>query len=222
MLSLKAEKRSILGRKTKQLRKNKLIPAVVYGHKIKAQNISVPYLDFEKVYRQTGESTLINLNINNEKPIPVLIHDIQFEPLTNKIQHIDFYQIRADEKVTLEIGLKFVGQAPAVKELGGILTTPLTKLKIECLPQDLIHELEVDISGLKSFEDIIRLKDLVIPPNIKVLASPDEVIALVKPPRKEEEIKAIEEKPVEKVEEVEVIKEKPKEKQPSEEIGTKE
>ena len=202
------------------MRKKKIIPAVVYGHQITTQNISVPYLDFEKVYREAGESSLINLIVENEKPIPVLIHDIQRHPLTGEIQHIDFYQVKTGEKITLEVGLKFVGEAPAVKELGGVLVTPLSKLKIECLPQDLIHELEVDISGLKNFEDIIRLKDLKIPQSIKVLASPDEVIALVKPPRKEEEIKILEEKPVEKVEEVEVIKEKPKEEK--EETKTKE
>lgn len=210
MLSLKAEKRNIFGRKTKQLRKQKMIPAVIYGHHIKTLSISVPYLDFKNIHRQAGESSLINLIINNEKPIQVLIHNIQRHPLTNDIIHIDFYQVKADEKITIDIELKFIGEAPAVKELNGVLITPLSKIKVECLPKDLIHEIKVDISKLKTFEDIIRIKDLVFAPGIRFLASPDEVVALVKPPRTEEELKTLEEKPIEKVEEVEAIKEKAK------------
>lgn len=214
MLTLKAENRDILGRKTKQLRRKKIIPAVVYGHNIKARAVSVPYLDFKETYQEAGESSLINLTVDKERAIQVLVHDIQRNPLTNEISHVDFYQIKTGEKITIDIELKFVGEAPAVKELGGILVTPLSKLKVECLPKDLVHELEIDVSKLKTFEDIIRLKDLIIPPGIKVMASPDEVIALAKPPRSEEELKTLEEKPAEKVEEVVATKEKPKEEAP--------
>lgn len=221
MLSLRANKRNIFGRKTKQLRKQKIIPAVVYGHNVKPQALSVPYLDFKKIYQQAGESSLINLIINNEKPIPVLIHDIQYHPLTDEIEHIDFYQIKADEKITIDIELKFIGEAPAVKELGGILVTPLSKIKVECLPKDLVHEIKIDISKLKTFEDIIRIRDLKPPAGIKFLASPDETVVLVKPPRTEEELKTLEEKPVEKIEEVKVIKEKPKEEKTEEESEEK-
>lgn len=216
MLFLKAEKRNILGRKTKRLWKNNLIPAVVYGHDIKTQPISVPYLDFQKIYQAVGETGLINLIIDNAKPIQVLVHDVQYHPLTGKFHHIDFYRVKTGEKITLEIGLKFVGTAPAVKELGGIFFSPLNKLKVECLPQDLVHEIEVDISKLATFDDVIRVKDLVVPEGLKILESPDEVVCLVKAPRTEEELKSLEEKPVEKVEEVETVKKPSKEEEPSE------
>jgi large subunit ribosomal protein L25 len=211
MLSLKAEKRTIVGPKVKQLRKRGLIPAVIYGHKIEPRNLTVSYLDFEKVYRQAKHSNLINLIIDNEKPVPVLIRDVQIDPLTNKFQHVDFYQIKTGEEIRLEIDLKFVGEAPAVKEKGGILITPLNKVEIECLPENLINEIEVDISGLKTFDDVIRIKDLKLPKGVKVITPANEVVALVKPSAVEEELKGLEEKPVERVEEVEVIKEKKKE-----------
>jgi large subunit ribosomal protein L25 len=217
MLSLVAQSRNILGKKVKDIRLKGLIPAVIYGHGVKSRSITVSEKDFKNIFKQAGESSLIDLKIDDGKPVQVLVHDIQIDPLTNIIQHVDFYQVKTGEKITVEVELKFTGESPAVKELGGVLVTPLNKLKIECLPKDLVHEIEVNISNLKTFEDIIRIKDLTLPASIKVLGSADEVVALVESPRAEEELKALEEKPVEKVEEVEAIKEKPKEEVVSEE-----
>lgn len=217
MLSLVAQLRNVLGKKVKDIRPKGLIPAVIYGHGIKSRSITVVEKDFKNIFKQAGESSLIDLKIDDGKPVQVLVHDMQIDPLTNIIQHVDFYQVKVGEKITVEVELKFTGESPAIKELGGVLVTPLNKLKIECLPKDLVHEIEVNIYNLKTFEDIIRIKDLTLPASIKVLGSADEVVALVETPRAEEELKTLEEKPVEKVEEVEAIKEKPKEEVVSEE-----
>jgi large subunit ribosomal protein L25 len=198
---LKARKRKILGKKVKKLRKMNLIPAVVYGHNISSLPIEVEKKEFEKVFKSAGESTIIDLKIDDEKPIKVLIHDVSYHPLTDEIIHVDFYQIKEKEKVTVDVNLKFINESPAVKEKGGVLIHHLTKIKIECLPKDLVHEIEVDLSKLSEIDSLIRIKDLKIPPNIKVLENPEDVVASVSLP-KAEEVK-VEEKPEETKEKTE-------------------
>jgi len=205
MLTLQAEKRESLGRKAQKIREEKMIPGVVYGPDRDSSPLKIPYLDFEKVYSQVSGSGLINLKVGQEKPAQVLIHDVQYNPLNDRIQHVDFYQIKEGEKVRVEIDLEFIGEAPAVKKLGGSLMTPLSELEIECLPQDLINKLEIDVSSLKTFDDDIRVEDLILPEKIKVLHEPEDIIAQVIPPRKEEELEALEEKPAVSPEEVEKV-----------------
>lgn len=206
-LSLNVKIRTVTGGKVNGLRHQGQIPAVVYGHGLKNQNITVAALEFNKLFKEAGESSLVDLKIDDKKPIQVLIHDLQYDPVKHVIRHIDFYQVNVTEKIIAEVKLKFIGESPAVKEQGGVLVTPITKVKIECLPKDLIHELEVDISSLKTFDDTIRIKDLIIPAGIKILAAVDQAVVLVEAPRSEEEIKKLEEKPEEKAGEVKTVKE---------------
>lgn len=207
---LKVQKRELLGRKVQGLREKNLIPAVVYGHGAKNQNVAVEYVPFEKLYREAGESSLVDLVVDQEKPVKILIQEVQADPLTGKFIHIDFRQVKMTEKITTEILLKFVGEAKAVKELGGVLVKTVDKIKVKCLPQDLVHEIEVDLSSLNTFEDIIYVKDLKIPAGLEVLGNPNEPVVNVIPPRSEEELKALEEKVEEKVEEVKVVAEEKK------------
>lgn len=180
-------------KKAKHCRRSGLVPGVVYGHNIKNLLVEVPLKDLQRVYKQFGESTLLNLKIDNELPRRVLIHSLQLHPLTNEIEHVDFYQVKSDEKISLDIGLRFCGVCPAVHEKGAVLVTPLNKLKIECLPADLVHQIDVDVSQLKDAHQMIRVKDLKIPSKIRVLDNPDEVVAVVEMPKVEEEIKRSEE-----------------------------
>lgn len=187
MSTIKATQRKTLGRKTRKIRENGLIPAVVYGHDFKSMSLQVPYVEFENVFKETGESSLINLEIDGKTPVKVLVYDIQYHPLTDKIQHVDFYKIKAGEKITVETGLKFVSEAPVVKNLKGVLVHNMGKIEIKCLPEDLIHEIEVDVSGLATFEDVIRIKDLKIPSKIEVMQDLNEVVVSVSRPQAEEE-----------------------------------
>ena len=120
----------------------------------------------------------------------VLINDIQRHPLSGQIIHIDFYKVKMTEKLTTDIPLVFVGESKAVKELGGILVKTLDHVKVECLPQDLVHELTVDLSSINTFDDAIHVSDLSLPSGLKVLTHGEEAIARVQPPRTEEEFKA--------------------------------
>lgn len=204
MLTLKAKIRKITGKKVRTLRDKDIIPAVVYGHGFKSKPIQVLYSEFEKVYKEAGESSLINLDVSKEKPVKALIYDIQLHPLTDKIQHIDFYKVKAGEKIRVEVALKFMGISPAVKELSGTLISNLDKIEVECLPEDLIHEIEVDISNLASFDEVVRIKDLNIPEKVKTLHDPEDIVVHVEPPRKAEEL--AEEEAAEKPEEEEAEK----------------
>lgn len=186
-LNLKAEKRDISGKKVQSLRDGGGIPAVVYGPETDNINLTVDYLDFEKVYKEAGESTLIGLKINEMEEMPVLVQTVSYNPVSDKIDHIDFYKIKYGQKLTARVELEFIGEPPAVKEFGGILVKSLTEVEIECLPKNLISKIEVDLTGLKTFDDSIHVKDLIVPDTIKILTGKDDIIASVSQPRIEEE-----------------------------------
>lgn len=198
-------------KKATDLRANGEIPANVYGGDFKNQNIAVDSLAFDKVFTVAGESSLINLAIENSEPLKVLVHEIQIDPVTMKVIHIDFYKVNMKEKIKTEIPLKQVGESPAVVDLEGSLVTNKDAIEVECLPSDLVHEIEVDISVLKTFDDVIHVSDLKVPAGIEVLDDLEEVAILVQPPRSEEELAELEEKPEEDVEAVAVEGGKPEE-----------
>ena len=210
MIGLKAKIRKVLGRKTKKLRSGQKVPAVLYGPTIK-ENIllEVDEKEFEKVLSKVGKSTFLDLKVEG-KTIPVLIHEVQRDPLTERILHIDFYQPRLDEAIEVTVPVVFEGIAPAVKDLGGTLVKNITEIEIKTLPQNLPHEIKVNIESLKTFDDEILVKDLKVPAGVKVLREPNEIVAKVAPPEKvEEEL----EKPIEEAEKVKEVKEVEEEKE---------
>ncbi len=186
--SLSAKERTVLGRKVKDLRAAGFIPAVVYGGKDKPLSITLDANNFEKIYEQTGSSSLIELNVDENNTDNVLAQDIQYNPVTGKIDHVDFIRVRMDEKLTTEIPLEIVGESEAVEQLDGTLVTPRDSIEVECLPKDLVHEIKIDISVLKAFDDQIKVADIIAPEGIKILTDAEEVIAMVEPPRSEEEM----------------------------------
>ncbi len=180
MLELKASVREITGRKTKSLRKENIIPAIVYGHGEESVSIQVSLLDFDKILKQAGESSLIDLKIEGQKDKKVLVHAVQYHPLTDKVEHVDFYQIKEGEKIVVEVKLEFIGISRAVKEFNGVLTHELDRIEIECLPKDLIKNIEVDLTKLAEINDVIRVGDLEVPENIKILSNLESSVAAVK------------------------------------------
>jgi len=221
MLELLVKTRSELGRNVKKVREQNFIPAVLYGHKIKNLNLYIDYDTFEKIYKEAGESTLIKLKIKDaetNKERVVLIHDLTKDVVTDKFIHIDFKQIKMDKLIKVEVPLVFIGESEAVKSEGGILVKNIHEVEIEALPQDLIHEIEIDISSLKTFDDNIYIKDIKIPDNIKLTADPEDSIVSVTQPRTQEELEKLEETPIEKVEEVD-IEEKGKTEEKVEEVS---
>src|SRR6056297_359388 len=168
MLNLKIQKRETTGRKVKKMRQEDILPGVLYGSDFKSKPVKVDYKEFDKAYQKGGESTILNLDLNG-KSMKALIYEVQYDVLTGDFQHVDFYKIKKGEKIQVDVDLKFIGTPPAVKKLGGSFIANLDQIEIECLPKDLIHEIEIDVSVLETFDDVIRVKDLSIPENVKVL-----------------------------------------------------
>lgn len=211
-VKLVAKIRDVFGKKTNKGKKEGLIPAVIYGKGIKSESLWVNYLDFERLLKKSGESTMISLGIGENQERNVIIYETQKDPISGRFMHIDFFQVRMDEEIETEVELNYIGEAPAVKEMGGILVKNIDEVTVKCLPADLPSEIKVDISGLKTFEDHICIKDLNISPKVKIDIDEETVVALVSPPRSTEELEGLSEKVDADVTKVEgVIKETPAE-----------
>lgn len=178
-LLLKAKKREATRKKVTSLRENGIVPAVLYGHKVNNVNLQVPMNDFIKIYREAGESMLFDLAINDDKPLKVIIKDVQRDPVRGDFLHIDFHQVSMHEKIQAQIPLKFIGIAPAVKIFGGVFITQKEILNVKCLPQDLVSEIEVDISSIVNLEDTIKIKDIKVLNKIEILDNLQEIVASV-------------------------------------------
>lgn len=211
-LTLQAEVRTTTGKQVDILRRKNSVPAVVYGHHVASQPLSLDAGAFELTYRTAGATSLVDLVVGSAAPVKVLIHDVQRHPTTGRVLHADLYQVKMTEKLEADIELHFVGESPAVKELGGIFVHALDSVKVSCLPTDLVPAIEVDISALKVFEDRIHVRDLKVSTGITILDKGDEVVASVMPPRSEAEIASLSEKveavDVSTVEKVETKKDK--------------
>ena len=195
MISLNAKIRDNSSGGVDKIRESGRIPAVVYGHKVKNALLVVDYKEFQEVYKETGESSLIELSVSGEKDLPagrqekrlVLVHELQKNPVTDKFIHIDFFQASLTEEVEVDVPLVFEGISMAVKELGGTLVKNISELKIKALPQNLPHDIKVNIESLRTFEDHIAVKNLILPNNIKTLLKAEEIVVSVSEPEKVEE-----------------------------------
>ncbi|MFO0705049.1 MAG: 50S ribosomal protein L25 [Candidatus Andersenbacteria bacterium] len=217
-ITLSAKTRSALGHKTVALRARGTVPCVTYGHGIKTASIEVNAKQLEKVIEKAGTSTIVELDLDGSKK-NIVIHDVQYHPVSGAVIHADLYQVRMDEKIKAEVPLKFTGVSRAVKDFGGILVKSVDKLEIEALPKDLPHEILVDLSKLVKLNDSIPLKSLDIPAGVEVLVEDKELaIVSVTPPRSEAELEALNEAVTEDVNAIEGVK--PKEE--GEEIATAE
>ena len=192
--ALAATRRDVFGKETKTLRRRGVIPAVLYGHGIPTQHLSIDAHTFERLYEQVGETSLLDLSVDGSASVKVLVQDVHRDPVQDRVLHADFHQVSMTEAIEAEIPLTFIGESSAVKEQGGVLVKSLDQVKVRCLPGDLVPAIEVDIAALKTFDDAIHVRDLVIGKGLKVLGRVDEVVATVAPPRSEEELKSLEEK----------------------------
>lgn len=167
------------------------IPAVVYGHNLTSKSIAVDAKAFSKVWKAAGATSLINLALGDTAERMVLVRDIQHHPVKGNVIHVDFYQVRLDEVIKAKVPLKFMGEADAVKNQGGVLVRSLDAIELEALPQDLPHDIEVDISVLDNFEKVIHVSDLALPSGVKYFHQEQDIVALVQAPRTEAELEAL-------------------------------
>jgi large subunit ribosomal protein L25 len=209
-LTLTAAKREVLGKKNRFLRRQGITPAHLFGHKIESQAIQCDTVELNKILAHAGTTRLVSLKIDDEKqPKSVFVREVQRDPLSRQLFHVDFYQVRKGEKMEVDVPIVMVGEAPALKEKGRMLTHGITSLAIECLPEKVPPQIEIDISILEEFDQAIHVKDIVLDPDITVHDDPEQLVvkiseALVKEEElvveEEEEVEAVEAEVEEKVE----------------------
>lgn len=181
----------------KAARTAKRVPMVYYGKGFKNANFSAEYQAFRRAYKTAGKSTIITLVNEKKQEFPVLVHEIQYHPVTDDVWHVDLLAVNMDKPIQTHIPLNFVGIAPAVKELGGTFVHSRDSIKVECLPKDLVHEITVDITGLVDFHAQIKVRDIKVPASYKVLDAAEINVCTVAAPHKEEEIAPVAAVPVE-------------------------
>lgn len=178
-IPLKAQKRTVLGRKVKTLRREGQIPAHIFGHKVKTEHVQVAEGEFLKVFEKAGETGIIDLAVDNQKK-PVLVKNIQMHPATDKPLHIDFYQVNLSEKVRVDVPLEIVGEAPAAQKKVGLLLTPVSELEVEALPTDLPEKIEVNVESLDEVGKEVKVKDLKVDrTKIEIHADEELIVAQI-------------------------------------------
>ena len=182
--------RQVLGKKVKHLRREGFLPANIHGPKIQGLAVQLPRGEFAKLYRDVGESELIDLMVEKEKkPRPVLMQEVQLDPVLDTPLHVDFLQVDLTEKIEVDVPIEFIGEAPAVRDRKGILLTILDELPIKVLPTEIPHAIGVDVSGLVEVNDAVTVADLELPEGVELMVE-DAEAAVVKI---EEEAKTLEE-----------------------------
>ncbi len=179
-IELKVEKRTILGKKVKRLRRQGLIPAIIYGHETEPIPVQIEERELIRVLNQAGPNRLITLRLDG-RPRLALAREIQRDAITGKLLHVDFYTVVMTEKLSAEVPLVLVGESPAVERGEGVLQHGISTVEVECLPGDLIHSIEVDLSELEEVGQAIYVKDLKVPPTVEILTEGEEMVVKVAP-----------------------------------------
>ena len=206
-LILKAEKREITGRKVKRMRKEGILPGNIYGKNIKSVSLMVKEKDFEDMFKKVGETSLLQIELGKEKR-PVLVHNVQMDPLSDKPIHVDFLQVDLKEKVTAEVPVELVGESPAEKQGLGPVVQYIQEIEVEALPTDLPDKFEVDISNLIEVDNAVFVKDLKVDKK-KIEIKNDMEVILVKVEAIKEEVEEVPVAPVPEAGEGEVPVETP-------------
>lgn len=173
--------------KAKDLLANNLIPLEFYGKGVDNMSFKVDYQTFRRTFNKAGMNTIMSLVVDGKKGPNVLVCDVQYHPISGNMIHVDMSNVRMDQEIHTEIPLVFVGTAPAVKNLAGIFMAKMDEVEVKCLPDALIHSIEVNVDSLEDFHTYVRVKDLKVPAGITIMNEPEDVVAMVVAPRAEEE-----------------------------------
>ncbi|MFA6082128.1 MAG: 50S ribosomal protein L25 [Patescibacteria group bacterium] len=189
-LQLNADTRKITGKKVKSIRRDGLIPLVMYGKGLPTHHLQSNAKLFSKLFKESGTSSLVDIAIEDAKPIKALIKSVSLDPVSNEILHADLLQVNMKEKIRTEIPIEFVGDSSVVTEQDGKLVFNLDALEIECLPDDLVPNFEVNVSSLTEFDQAIHVSDIKIPDGMEILTDPELVIVVAQAPLTEAELEA--------------------------------
>lgn len=171
----------------KEARRDGQLPLVCYSKDIEPEHYTTDYQNFRRAYIKAGKSTIVSLEMDGKEVRDVLVHEVQYAPVSDDMIHVDLMAIKKGQKVTADIPLVFTGDSAAVREQAGIFTSNKDKVSVECLPKDLPHEIEVDISPITDFHISLTVADIKVPSSITILDAPEISIATVSAPRAAEE-----------------------------------
>jgi ribosomal protein L25, Ctc-form len=189
---IEAAPRTVLGKATKHLRKEGIIPANIYGHHAESKPVQLEAAAFDRLLRHHDTRGVVTLQVADQPAETVLVRHVQHNAVTGQILHIDFTRIDATERIESRVPLNFVGEAPAVKLLGGVLLHLVDTLTVECAASDIIDHFDVDISVLAEIDSTLHARDIPLSAQYTLLTSPDEPVVKVVAPRSEEEAPAAE------------------------------
>lgn len=179
-LALKTQPRKVLGKKTRFLRRQGIIPVHLFGRGLDSLPLQCDSVELNRLVSRAGTTRLISLSLDSDKaPRSVFIKELQRDPLTQDVIHVDFYEVKKGEKITVEVPIRLTGEAPAVKALGGVLFYGIPALSIECLPENVPPQIEVDLSPLIDLDQTIYVKDIPMGPDITVRTELDQMVAKV-------------------------------------------
>lgn len=181
--------------KPRALRRGNQVPCVVYGHKAQ-MTVQCGASALHAAFVKAGESTLVELEVGGKK-IPVLFKHVDFDPVSDREIHADFYAVNMEKEIETIVPVHFAGEAPAVKTLGGVFVIVHDHVKVRCLPKDLPHSITVSVAGLEAFHASVAVKDLATPSGVRIMDGAETVLGTVQEPRKEEEIVVAAPTPVE-------------------------
>ena len=186
-VELSVRPREVVGKKVSRLRREGVIPANVYGRALESVAIQVPREDLVQLLRTAGRNEIVYLQLDGEEPRPAFVRQVQRNPVTDAILHVDFYQISLKDKVRMDVPVSLVGTAPAEQTHGGTLLHSLDSISVEGLPTDIPSVIEVDVSGLEEIDAAIHVRELNVPGEVEVLTDPEQVVAKIAPPHVEKE-----------------------------------
>ncbi len=185
--TLAATTRELTGKKVARLRRAGQLPAVVFGHGVPSQSLTIDTHEFELLQRRIGQNALVDLSVEGKKATPVLVQSVQRDPVYQRTLHVDLFAVRMTEELTVDVPLVTVGESAAVDKLGGTLLHMLESVRIRALPDHLPQSIDLPIDALVDFEATVHVRDLTIPADVTLLTDPDEIVARVQQPRVEEE-----------------------------------
>lgn len=182
IISLQTE--AIKEAKAKNVRAAGKVPCVVYGNDVDHTQFACDYSELYRTYAKAGESNLVELDIAGKK-VPVLFYELQFEPVSDAIIHVDFFAVDMKKEIEARVPVHFSGESNAVKDLGGVLVTVMDHVLVKCLPTALPSYLEVNIAKIESFNDAVTVADIVLPAGVTISDDADSMLATVQEPRRE-------------------------------------
>ena len=182
-----AEPREVVGKKVSLLRRQGILPAVVYGTQRESENIQLGAREFDVLMRTTSRNTLVDLKIGKSKATPVLLQGIHEHPVRRNPMHVDFLVVSMTEAITVDVPVNYMGDSTAADKLGGTLLHLREGVSISAFATALPQAIDLDITPLDSFEAVLHVSDLHVPEGVTVLTDAEEALARVQPPRVEEE-----------------------------------